>query len=182
MYQRYYRQRKFGRIFSIFLVIGSGLSHYGKQTKSIFKNLASFENVVKYQEYFPNNVKDLIEDFRNKDDLSINDKLEHFDIFNNKNKINENFKNQLFIYESNLKNLNRNFNEKLENFYSKPNKDKGHQNINEIKKVESSEEDYFHQIKQINEFRKDFLMDFNDEDRKLIESYLILSSIENKLL
>lgn len=186
MYQRYYRQRKFGRIFSIFLVIGSGLSHYGKEAKSAFKNLTSFENVFKYQEYFPNNVKDIIEDFRNKKDFSLNERLDSFDLFGDKKKQNENFKSELFVYETNLENLSRNLNEKLNDFDFKFDQDldKYQGDFLEVRDCDDANynKDFLFIDKELDKFRKKMSFDLSHEDRKIIESYLTLKSIEKKLL
>jgi hypothetical protein len=61
MYQRYYKQRKFGRIFSFVLVVGSGLSYYIKSSYTLIKNNLKVENLVKYKEYLPNELKSCVE-------------------------------------------------------------------------------------------------------------------------
>jgi hypothetical protein len=64
MYQRYYKQRKFGRIFSFALVVGSGVTHYVKSSYQTLKNTFKLENVMKYEEYFPDNVKSVFQDIK----------------------------------------------------------------------------------------------------------------------
>jgi hypothetical protein len=63
MYRGYYRQRKIGRVFSFLLVTGSGLSHYAKAIYSSGKDKVSVENLIKYEEYMPNNLKDILKDY-----------------------------------------------------------------------------------------------------------------------
>jgi len=67
MYQRYYKQKKFGRIFSVFLIIGSGMSHYLKEGKGFFKATFSLNNLNKYEDYIPENAKEFIEDLKEND-------------------------------------------------------------------------------------------------------------------
>lgn len=64
MYQRYYKQRKFGRIFSFALVVGSGVTHYVKSSYQTIKNIFKFENLMKYEEYFPDNIKSIFQDIK----------------------------------------------------------------------------------------------------------------------
>lgn len=53
MYQRYYKQRKFGKVFGFVLIVGSGLSHYVRNGMAIFKNLTSLKNIERYEEHLP---------------------------------------------------------------------------------------------------------------------------------
>lgn len=64
MYQRYYKQRKFGRIFSFCMVIGSGLSYYIKSSIKSVRNLFKLENLEKHSEYLPENMKSAIHNLR----------------------------------------------------------------------------------------------------------------------
>ena len=64
MYQRYYKQKKFGRIFSFVLVVGSGLGHYLKSSIGYFKNSVKIDNLVSYHDYIPDNCKNLLDDFK----------------------------------------------------------------------------------------------------------------------
>jgi len=151
------------------------------------KNLISFENVFKYQEYFPNNVKDLIDELRSQENFSSNERLDSLDLFGNKKKRNENFKNELFVYQTNLNNLNKSLNEKLIGFDYKLNVD-----IDKLQQNTLGETNYdgpynydnnFLLIrKELDKFRKEISIDLTDEDRKMIESYLTLKSIEKNLL
>ncbi len=61
MYQRYYKQRKFGRFFGFFTVIGSGIYHFIKTNIIFVQSKFSTKNLLTYSEYMPNNVKSIIE-------------------------------------------------------------------------------------------------------------------------
>ncbi len=193
MYQRYYRQRKFGKIFSVFLVIGSGLGYYVREGKSNLKNLLSFGNVLKYEEYFPRNIKDLIFEFKDENNNSIKGKFEDFDLFNTKKEKTDKFKNDFFIYKNNLSNLNAMLLKK--HYYSNDlydlenNKDKLKTNLN-------LDDDYINpffdnyckyaciknDFEDDNKIEKEFFLELNEDDRKRIESYYMLKNIEKKLL
>ena len=61
MYQRYYKQRKFGRFFGFFTVIGSGLYHFVKTNIVFVKSKFTTKNLMNYVEYLPNNVRSIVE-------------------------------------------------------------------------------------------------------------------------
>ena len=61
MYQRYYKQRKFGRFFGFFTVIGSGLYHFVKMNVNFIKSKFSTKNLLSYGEFLPNNVRSILE-------------------------------------------------------------------------------------------------------------------------
>ena len=61
MYQGYYKQRKFGRFFGFFTVIGSGLYHFVKTNIVFVKSKFSTKNLLNYVEYLPNNVRSILE-------------------------------------------------------------------------------------------------------------------------
>jgi len=185
MYQRYYRQRKFGKIFSVFLVIGSGMTNYLREGKNAFKNIFCFENFLKYQEYLPNNIKDLIDEMKNIKTNTLNKNFEDRDLFSNKKKIREDFNNEFLIYRSNLDILNRNFNNNLKklNFEILKNqiqKNEEHDNKHKYNKFLFQFNNCLKFQDEI--FKKDFSIDLKYEDRRLIESYFILKKLERKLL
>jgi Na+/phosphate symporter len=90
MYQRYFKQRKFGRVFSFALVVGSGLSHYFRQSKQLLKNLFSLETLTKFDQYLPSQVEATIEHYK----TSIKD--------SNLKENKENVENKLFKLKNNL--------------------------------------------------------------------------------
>ena len=61
MYQRYYKQRKFGRFFGFFTVIGSGLYHFVKTNINLVKSKFTTKNLLNYSEYMPNNIRSVLE-------------------------------------------------------------------------------------------------------------------------
>jgi hypothetical protein len=103
MYQRYYKQRKFGRIFSFCMVVGSGLSHYIKSSYKFVKTSFSFDNIVKYEEYLPNNLKTIVENIKEMKTIE-NIKDNTKDIFSNKKEKLFLLKSNYWIYKTNLDN------------------------------------------------------------------------------
>lgn len=108
MYQRYYKQRKFGRIFSFVLVIGSGLAHYVKSSYSLIRNNFKIENLIKYKEYLPSGVQNFVENF---DEIKNGKKLSSLSLsdvkFYQSQKENSfTSKNKYFLYQKNINNLN----------------------------------------------------------------------------
>jgi hypothetical protein len=105
MYQRYYKQRRFGRFFSFFLVVGSGLSYYVKTGYRLIKETVSIGNIGRYSDYMPENAKLVIDKLNNKTqtlgDLFKEDSLE--------------FKKKFWIYENNLNRL-KDADERLKRF------------------------------------------------------------------
>ena len=93
MYQRYFKQRKFGRVFSFALVVGSGISHYIRQSKQLLKNIFSLETLTNFDQYLPVQVEETIQHYKN----SIKDNS----LFENK----ENIENKLFKLKNNLNRL-----------------------------------------------------------------------------
>lgn len=90
MYQRYYRQRKFGRIFSFFLVVGSGLHHYVKASFKGAKSLFKLETIKSYECYLPSEVSQITRYIsRNFDGIGKRSYM--------------NIKNDVYLYQSNLK-------------------------------------------------------------------------------
>jgi hypothetical protein len=89
MYQRYYKQKRFGKILSFVLVVGSGLGHYVKSSYKFVKEMIKIENLVKYTDYFPENLS-----------LSLNKEK----LFKNEN---FEFEKKFWIYENNIKNLKK---------------------------------------------------------------------------
>ncbi len=119
MYQRYYKQRKFGRFFSFFLVIGSGVTHYVKSNYRAIKNSIKIENLVKYEEYLPGNTRSLLMNFQAiKNEDKINQAKLNELIYGKKESELEKFvKNNKWVFRNNFDNKNiRNF--KLENISS----------------------------------------------------------------
>lgn len=118
MYQRYYKQRKFGKLFSLFLVIGSGISHY---LRTLFKNgkkIFDYKYLSKYDTYLPE---------------KFNHTLDHFNTNNNKSYL----KFHNLDQNNNDHNLNTNENEVLNNrntniyqFYSMPFKNEEKMKLN----------------------------------------------------
>ena len=111
MYQRYNKQRKFGRIFSFCMVIGSGLSHYVKTSKQSVKNLFKIENLSKYDEYFPDYVNNVIENIKGFKEADAYTKLKNElndvredNIFISRKFREDKFilKNKFWIYKNNL--------------------------------------------------------------------------------
>jgi hypothetical protein len=90
MYQRYYKQRRFGRIFSFFLVVGSGLSHYVKSGYRFIKDTISIEYITKYSDHLPDDIGVVLDKLKGKTNYLA------FDIENKK---------KFFIYEENLNKL-----------------------------------------------------------------------------
>lgn len=97
MYQRYYKQRKFGRVFSYVLVVGSGLSHYIRSALNFCRNKLTLETVFKYEEYIPDNTKHLL------NNLKVKDRLDVVSSFSKTAKRRE-FENKFFLYKQNLDN------------------------------------------------------------------------------
>jgi hypothetical protein len=83
MYQRYYKQRRFGRFLGFALVIGSGLSHYVRSSYKFVKDNFKLETLSKL-------------------DFDVEFLLEKKRVV--KNDID--FDKKYFIYENNLKNMN----------------------------------------------------------------------------
>lgn len=71
MYQRYYKQRKFGRFFGFFTVIGSGIYHFIKTNIIYVKSKFSTKNLLTYSEYMPSNVRSIIEFFDENETINI---------------------------------------------------------------------------------------------------------------
>ena len=57
MYQRYYKQKKFGRFFGFFIVIGSGVYHFAKLNINIIRKQFSLKNLIKFENYLPEQTK-----------------------------------------------------------------------------------------------------------------------------
>jgi len=57
MYQRYYKQKKFGRFFGFFLVIGSGVYHFIKTNIHVIKHQFSLKNLIKFENFLPDQAK-----------------------------------------------------------------------------------------------------------------------------
>lgn len=84
MYQRYYKQRRFGRFLGFALVIGSGLSHYVRTCSKFIKDNFKLETL-------------------NKLDIDIEFLMEKRKVITN----DIDFDKRYFIYENNLKNMNK---------------------------------------------------------------------------
>lgn len=177
MYQRYYRQRKFGRIFSIFLVVGSGLSHYVSEGRQIIKNTFSFNNVMKYQEHFPENIRDLVDDFKEYRQIDV-DKIKKF-TYNHLNKENKNkLLRELYLYETNITTLNNHIQTNFEfNFETSQ---------SDIPKIDNISKAHLKiKINTINLMNKNndtFNLPISEEDRKMIAIYKTFKNIEKNLL
>jgi hypothetical protein len=102
MYQRYYKQKRFGRIFSFFLVVGSGLSYYIKNGYRVLKETISLDNVVRYSDYFPQNLKFMVDSLKNNTNANRKD---FFDSVANYTSNDVDFKKNYWIYENNIKRL-----------------------------------------------------------------------------
>jgi hypothetical protein len=96
MYQRYYKQKKFGRIFSFCLVVGSGLGHYVKSGVGFLKDNFKIEKIRKYEEFMPEKLKIICQDYQNIIGGVIENKITREDKFDVMNKY--------WIYKNNLDN------------------------------------------------------------------------------
>jgi hypothetical protein len=83
MYQRYYKQRRFGRFLGFALVIGSGLSHYVRTCTKFVKDNFKLETL-------------------NKLDIDLEYLMEKRKVIST----DIDFEKKYFIYENNLKNIN----------------------------------------------------------------------------
>lgn len=83
MYQRYYKQKRFGRFLGFALVIGSGLSHYIRTSYRFIKDNFKLETLTRI-------------------DVDVDFLLEKKKVINN----DINFEKKYFIYQNNLKNIN----------------------------------------------------------------------------
>ncbi len=112
MYQRYYKQRKFGRIFSFCMVIGSGLSYYVKTSVKTVKNLFKIDKLSAYSEYLPENLKSVVENLRDLEKAKVYSELKS-EVSNFSNMSSEDLisrfredkfsvKNRYWIYKNNL--------------------------------------------------------------------------------
>lgn len=105
MYQRYFKQRKFGKIFSFALIVGSGLAHYIRLSKNNIKSLFTVGTVEKYQSYFPVQIEETLDYFKK---LKEKDENSYF----MKKTIEDTVNNNIFLINNNLpKRINRNNNE-----------------------------------------------------------------------
>jgi hypothetical protein len=93
MYQRYYKQKRFGKIFSFFLVVGSGLSHYVRSSYKYIRQTVSLDNIARFSDYMPDNAKLVLETLKDKKPTDIRQFLKGDDI---------DFKKKYWIYENNI--------------------------------------------------------------------------------
>jgi len=131
MYQRYYKQRKFGRIFSFCMVVGSGLSYYIKTSVKSIKNLFKIDNLSAYSEYLPENMRSVVDNLKElkkdkvyydiKSELSNINSLSREDLIDNFREDKFSIKNRYWIYKNNL---NRSNNIRSDNYQNKEDKNK----------------------------------------------------------
>lgn len=105
MYQRYYKQRKFGKIFSFALVIGSGLKYYIQNSLTSIKSITNLKNIEKYEEYLTPRLAETIS--------QINFTMENRDSeskfsFKSKNESRDENERKLLLIQRNLKNSDLN--------------------------------------------------------------------------
>lgn len=108
MYQRYYKQRKFGRFFGFFTVIGSGIYHFAKININYVKSFFTTKNLLNYGDYLPGNVKSILEFLEESQHSNLN---KFFERSQNSLENERNFQ----IYKQNLDRLS-NSSYKKENF------------------------------------------------------------------
>ncbi len=106
MYQRYFKQRKFGRVFSLALVVGSGLSHYIRQSKQQLKSIFSFETLNKIDQYLPSQIEETIKHYKSN--------VIESNSYQNK----ENIENKLFKLKNNLNRIDNRKYKEIENIDS----------------------------------------------------------------
>ena len=71
MYQKYNKQKKFGRFFGFFIVIGSGMYHFIKTNYMSLKSQFTPRNLLKFHDYMPTNLKNLLEFVKENDSCDI---------------------------------------------------------------------------------------------------------------
>jgi hypothetical protein len=98
MYQRYFKQRKFGKIFSFALIVGSGLSHYIRLSKNNIKSLFTVETVEKYQSYLPVQIEETLDYFKKVKENGNKNENSYF----MKKTIEDNVNNNIFLINNNL--------------------------------------------------------------------------------
>jgi hypothetical protein len=184
MYQRYYKQRKFGRVFSVFLIIGSGLSHYIKEGKEFIKGVFSMNTLNKYEEYLPNITKEFIQEFKENDLKSISDNYlktpgteEKIKFWNDCYNYNKNL--DLFKKEYNTNYLFSVFEEKKKESFENENK-----NENKNKRINETK-NYDHLLNENSEnknMNKNALINFTEEDSVNIYLYDKFRIYEKKFL
>jgi hypothetical protein len=192
MYQRYYKQRKFGRVFSVFLIIGSGLSHYVKEGKGFIKAFFSMDTYNKYEEYIPipNSAKELIQELKEKENniKDISEKYlnepgieEKIKFFNDCDKYNKNldlFKKEFsndylfsaFAFEEKDKEIDMEKFKEKESFFD----DKEYVNENYNHKTENNSNNKY--------IKKKSIIEFSEEDIVNIYLYDKFRKYEKKIL
>ena len=108
MYQRYYKQRKFGKIFGVGMVIISGISHYAKNALQAFKKVSDLKNIEKYDEFLPLQIKHTIDVIQNKAQN-----------FKQRNETKDEINYKLKLLESNIELLKSNEFNQIDNFHYK---------------------------------------------------------------
>jgi len=99
MYQRYYKQKKFGRFFGFFIVIGSGTYHFVKTNINVVRNQFTLKNLIKFENYLPDKTKILTDSV--KQYLKFTNQVD-----NVINKTNLEMESKFHIYSKNLEQLN----------------------------------------------------------------------------
>lgn len=181
MYQRYYKTRKFGRIFSFVLVIGSGLSHYTKSSYKFIKSNFTFENFDEFAskyELFPSNLNAALNNIRRSKQILNELKLSNDNKSNNKHILNEkeklNYENEFFAYKNNLnKFLLTEDNFRNANFKNNLFEDEQGSNIKDQAKLNNQ--------KNNNSLDKDEIKKIKMQDLKLRETYYFYKYFKNKL-
>lgn len=64
MYNKYFKQRKFGKVLSFFLVINSGITYYIKFLKDNLYNILSFKNLINSTDYLPKSISNSLESIK----------------------------------------------------------------------------------------------------------------------